>query len=239
MNFPLRKQQLLNALFFAILCISSSNAQKRLELSLRTNLGIGAKYETLQFDNADSYGELIYSPGGGIGLELGVGYLLKDHLLTYGAVGYQQNIALQYHSSNYGGTDKTSFFFNKTSLQVGTNYRFKFREKGKFGMLLGGGGSFNLPGKMSITELNFHYGDVTFKPALGLHAETGVFIELKKLILKGSIRLRHLNYKLKNYNQPSDSNTWTTDNYEQFPNYIQKVNASGGDLSFSLIKKFA
>jgi hypothetical protein len=106
------------------------------------------------------------------------------------------------------------------------------------GLKIGGGGSYNIPGKMSITELNFYYGDVTFYPEFGFHFEMGLFYELNKWVILPSIRYRNLNFHYRVYDQFIYSSYTGTDNYQRFiEHYIKNVNASGIDLSITLRRK--
>lgn len=54
--------------------------------------------------------------------------------------------------------------FNRTSFFYGINYRFSFNKYNKRGLKIGGGGNYNLPRRMKITELNCEYGEASFEP---------------------------------------------------------------------------
>ncbi len=163
--------------------------------------------------------------------------ILLKMLRLYSTIGYQQNLAIQYYSSTSGGTDKTSFLFNRTSVLLGANYKMKFSEENKLGLIIGGGGSFNIPGKMTVTELNFRYGEATFHPEIGFHLEAGLFYEFSKWIIIPSIRYRYVYFRLKDYNKLSANTSFNTVNYMQFSDYIKNVNACGVDLSITLRRK--
>lgn len=218
-----------------ILTVSSIKAQVNYELIIRSNLGIGADYTSLEYSNINSEGELLYSPGGGIGLELGLACLPFKSIEVYSTLGYQQNLALQYQSSSNGETDKTSFSFSRGSILIGANYIYKFSEK--MGLKIGGGGSYNIPGKMSVTELNVDYGKFTFDSEFGFHLETGFFYELKNWKFFPSIRYRNLNFYLKDYNQQINISSRRAENYEQLLSNIKNLNANGVDLSLTIRRK--
>lgn len=52
-------------------CILSTIAQTNPNFILRVNIGIGADYNMLEYDNYNGSGEVAYSPGGGMGIEIG------------------------------------------------------------------------------------------------------------------------------------------------------------------------
>ena len=70
-------------------------------------------YQSLNFNGAD----ILYSPGGGMGLEGGIQLKITKNFYTSISVGYQRHLAFQ--SENvYGVSNKTSFNFNRKFLKI-------------------------------------------------------------------------------------------------------------------------
>lgn len=224
----MHKKSLFFLNFIFILSFSAVSQIER-EFILRANLGIGADYNTLSYNNFSSSGVLAYSSGGGVGIELGLGLFPFKNTEVYSTLGIQNSLAMQYQSSTYGGTYKTSFSFFRTSLLLGANYNISIPAYSKLGLKVGGGGSYNIPGKMTMTEVNVDYGYATFHSQLGFHLELGATYKLKNWTICPSLRYRNLHLSNKTYvHQNTDSD---------FLSYVKSVNASGVDLSITFRKK--
>ncbi|MFN6946222.1 MAG: outer membrane beta-barrel protein [Cytophagaceae bacterium] len=230
----LKKILFITGLFFCLIIINVT-AQIKTELILRHNIGIGLVYNTLKFSNPQGSGEMIYSPGGGMGIEVGLGFSLNKNIEVYGTMGYHQNLALNSHTSNMR-TDRTSFSFNRKTFLFGANYQFRFTEGGRTGLKFGGGGSYNIPGTMSITELNVPRGNFRYGSEFGFHFETGFFHEFKKFAMVYSARYRHLNFDFTGYRQVnnfSSSLYFLTPGNSLSSFRYRSLNASGIDISIT------
>ena len=94
------KRMWITKLFFITLAISNLNAQGKIELILRTNLGFGIENINLFYRNSNSLEVLSVSPGGGGGAEIGLGYLLNKNIVAYSSIGYHQHLTMQCSSTN-------------------------------------------------------------------------------------------------------------------------------------------
>lgn len=194
----------------------------QVDLVGKLNVGIGMDYRTLDFLGS----EVIYSSGGGMGIEVGLIFPFNK-LEAYTMLGYQQNLAMQYESSTYGGTHETSFTFNRKSVIGGANYKLFFSERRFRGFKIGGGFNFNFPGTYSITENNDRFGDIKYQQTLGYHVNVDLVIELNEISLVPGLRYRHIEYPVKSYEEGAAAD---------LPKDLRNLNASGIDISISIIK---
>ena len=72
-----------------LIMLGSQLQAQNLKFIGRYNLGIGASYESLDYNGA----QVMYSPGGGMGLEAGLGYELLKNLDGYLTAGFQNSIS--------------------------------------------------------------------------------------------------------------------------------------------------
>ena len=224
------------AIVLMLLCLTpNSYAQGSLEWILRTNAGIGTDYQTLAYDNPNSSGNLYYSAGGGFGVEGGIGYLPIEALETYATVALQKNLAAQVVSSNYGSY-KSTFSFGRTTLNVGSNYIYRFPKKHDIGIKLGGGANFNSPGEMRLTEENTDFGKATFHPSIGFHLEAGFVFVWGNWTLMPTLRYRNIHFELDQHAVKSIP-TSNRDSYNAYLDYIQNLDVSGVDLSLTLRRR--
>ena len=204
--------------------IAGQATAQNLKFVGRYNLGIGAQYETLDYNGAS----VLYSPGGGMGLEAGLAYEVVKNLDTYVTVGFQKNLALQYESMN-GVSNKTSFSFGRTFVSGGINKLFQLSEGTFNGIILGGGINYNMPGKLKIIENNENRGIATYNSALGFHIDAKLKLKFNdNFSLEPGLRYRNINFESSN----------TLSGNSSFPEGLRQVNATGVDLSVSIAKRF-
>ena len=194
-----------------------------LDFIARGNLSIGSKYETLDYSGADMF----YSPGGGMGIELGLQWKLVENLYFQSSLGYQLNLALQTESFN-GITNKSSFSFGRTFLSTGITKKFFISEDLFNGIMLGGGVQYSLPSSLTRIENETDLGSSRYKANLGYFIDLGVRLRMSETVfLEPGIRYRNLRLDGKSYNQGA---------IDDLPPALQNLNANGVELGLSLIK---
>ncbi|WP_165784609.1 hypothetical protein [Solitalea longa] len=206
-----------------LLVVFGFNARaQKFDFISKINIGIGANYNSIDYDG----GDVFYSPGGGMGIELGLGYHATENLVPYLTLGYQQNIAIQYISSN-GESLESSVFFNRTSFFAGANYDYMPWKSALKGIRFGGGINYNFPGKMKITENNSTYSDLSYDSSLGYNADVAFIVAIKSIKLLPGIRYRNMSFSASN----------SADRY-LLPSHLKTLNGSGVDLTISFVKSF-
>ncbi len=208
---------------FCILISSYINGQE-FNLIGRLNGSIGLNYESLDYYG----GTMAYSPGGGAGLEIGTEYHIFKGMYGYGTVGYQYNLALQLQSGN-NGSNKSSATFSRTFLTFGVNKMFKLSENTLYGLVIGIGGNYNIPGKLKITENDISQVPIQYDSNLGFHIDAKLRLKLSdKFFLEPGIRYRKLEL---------DAKSSGISNPEVLPSHFRTLNTSGVEIAVSIIKR--
>ena len=190
----------------------------------RYNLGIGASYESLDYNGA----QVLYSPGGGMGLEAGLGYELLKNLDGYLTAGFQKNLALQYQSMN-GVSNKTSASFGRGYFTAGLNKLVETSDGVLNGFIFGAGLNYNFPGKLKLTQNNEYLGEWSYNNALGYQLEAKLRLKFTdSFSLDPGLRYRNIRYEF------SPEKTTTS---KPVPANMNRLNANGVDVSVTLVKR--
>ncbi|AHM63325.1 hypothetical protein D770_25400 [Flammeovirgaceae bacterium 311] len=206
-----------------LIAFAGQATAQNLKFISRLNLGIGAQYDWLDYNG----NQVAYSPGGGMGLEAGLGYELLKNLDAYATLGFQKNLALQYESMN-GVSNKTSASFGRGYFTAGFNKLFKTSDGVFNGIILGAGLNYNLPGKLKLTENNQSMGEWAYGNALGYQVEAKFKLKFtESFSLDPGLRYRNIRFE----NEQSANSAWPT-----LP-YMNRLNATGVDLSVALVKR--
>ncbi|WP_299190025.1 hypothetical protein [uncultured Aquimarina sp.] len=201
----------------------TSGTAQELNLIGRLNGSIGFNYESIDYNG----GSLAYSPGGGMGLEIGAEYSFFKGLSGYGTLGYQYNLALQLQSGT-NGSNKSSVTFGRVFFTLGVNKFFKFSENTLHGIVIGVGGNYSIPGKLRITENDFSADPIEYGTNLGFHIDAKLRLKLSDVIfLEPGIRYRQLELEAKSFGP----NT-----IDALPSHLRTLNTSGVEISVSIIK---
>lgn len=209
-----------------IVCLSFStfSQAQRLNFLLRGNLSVGLDYQTLDYDGSS----IIYSPGGGIGLEPGVELQLAKNTYAYATAGYQFNLSARVERSSYY-SNKTSFSFNRKFFTVGANQLIPLSDGILNGLMLGGGGNFSIPGKLTRFENDYDLGSVTYKSGIGFHVDAKLRLKFSDNIsMDAGLRYRNLELKYDTYDSGGSY---------ILPDYLQTLNASGIEISATLVQR--
>ncbi len=214
-------------LFLLIFSLSFVQAQK-LGLLIKYNASFGFTQDYLNYNGL----EYNYSPGGGMGLELGLDAEVAKGFSANLSIGYQQNLVWQYSNVN-GFVNESSFKFNRKFVSVGLKQLIRFSDNFFQGMFIGGGVNYSIPGKFIITENEWRYGIIEYSPALGFHGDLGFRLrisERKRLYVEPGFRVKILRMNAKAYESGEVSDL--ADSYKD-------LNVSGIEVfSIGLIKKF-
>lgn len=222
------KLNFMKKLFFAglLLCLAGQVSAQKLSFMGRVNLGIGVEYSQLDYNGT----KIMYSPGGGFGLEAALCYSLITNLDAYAGLGFQQNLAYQYESMN-GVSNKTSFTFTRGYFTAGVNKLFQLSEGTLHGFIIGAGMSYQFPGTLKITENNEQLVEATYKNALGLHLDAKLRLKFSETFsLDPGIRYRNLYLDAASTLQSGSGSTIPAD--------LINLNASGLEFSATLVKRF-
>ncbi|WP_224995625.1 outer membrane beta-barrel protein [Cesiribacter sp. SM1] len=209
------------------LCLLAALAMPAMAQNLkfigRVNVGFGAQYESLDY----SGDQVVYSPGGGMGLEAGLGYELIKRLDAYATLGFQKNLALQYESVN-GTSNKTSASFGRGYFTAGLNKLFKTSDGVLNGIILGAGLNYNFPGKLKLTENSHDMGEWTYTNALGYQVEAKLRLKFTDTFsMDPGFRYRNIYFEY----EPTANSAWPA------PANMNRLNATGVDLSLTLVKR--
>lgn len=214
-------------LFLLIFSLSFVQAQK-LGLLIKYNASFGFTQDYLNYNGL----EYNYSPGGGMGLELGLDAEVAKGFSANLSIGYQQNLVWQYSNVN-GFVNESSFKFNRKFVSVGLKQLIRFSDNFFQGMFIGGGVNYSIPGKFIITENEWRYGIIEYSPALGFYGDLGFRLrisERKRLYVEPGFRVKILRMNAKAYESGEVSDL--ADSYKD-------LNVSGIEVfSIGLIKKF-
>ncbi|VXD11164.1 outer membrane beta-barrel protein [Marinoscillum sp. 108] len=217
------QKQLLLIILFSIASVRVLTAQS-LNFVGRGNLSIGAEYQSIDYNG----GDLFYSPGGGIGVELGLQLDIVKGFAIQSTLGYQLHLALQAESVN-GVSNKSSFNFNRKFISLGVLKNFKLTDKTVNSLQVGTGASINFPGTLKRTENDNELGESSYHSNFGLYFELALRLKLSdKVYLDPAIRYRRLNFSAESY-----SNGPITD----LPDYLQDLNSNGIELGITFVKK--
>lgn len=210
-------------IFFFSLILAKGYSQK-LNLIGRFNLGIGTEYQNLDYNGAS----VPYSPGGGIGVEIGFQSALIKNLMIQSTLGYQLNLALQAESSN-GASNKTSFSFNRKFVSLGLAKKFELSEGIIDGFLIGSGINYNFPGRLKRIENDDRLGESEYSANLGYYFELGLRLDISQSIfLDPAIRYRRLNFV---------ANSFSEGTVTELPRDLIDLNANGIELGLTIVKK--
>lgn len=217
-------------LLFLLLLTSNTAMSQDLNLLGRANIGIGFDYLTQDFNGLNTR----YSPGGGIGLEVGMEGEINNDLFWYGTVGITFNLNLHYEEV-MNMTRRTSFSWNKKYFTGGVNKYFELRNK-YFKDFYGGGGLLlSFPGTLRRTENGTGNGNsgflgrIKYNPALGFQLHSGTTLTIfDGFLLRPEIRYRFINY---------NSKSFTKGDIDDLPPGLKKANGQGIDISVTLVKQ--
>lgn len=211
-------------LLFATTCLQG----QKLGLLLRYNASFGFTQDYLNYNGF----EYNYSPGGGIGLELGLEGEVAKGFSANLTIGYQQNLVWHYNNTN-GFVNETSFKFNRKFVAVGLKQLIRFTDHVFQGMYIGGGMNYSIPGTFKVTENDWRYGDIDYSPALGFHGDLGFRLrisERKRLYVEPGFRVKIIRMSAKAYESGEVSD---------LADSFNDLNVSGIEVfSLGLIKKF-
>lgn len=196
---------------------------QNVDFIIRGNLGIGAEYETLAYNGAEIY----YSPGGGMGAEVGLQIEVAKNFILQSTLGYQLNLALQIESFN-GVSNESSSIFNRKFMSFGALKKFPLTEYLFNGILIGGGAHYNIPGQLKRIEDNVDLGSSKYKSNIGYYIELAVRLKISETVyLDPGIRYRNLALDGKSYSEGT---------INDLPESLQKLNANGVELGLVLVK---
>lgn len=193
----------------------------------RLNLGIGARYGSLDYQGSS----VLFSPGGGSGLEAGLHYGFLENTTAVATAGFQYGIAYQYQNTN-GLENKTSFSFGRGFLSLGVNQLIPLsdRDRGFRGMIVGAGTTYWIPGSLSLTENNTDLGTVSYSNIMGYYAEVKVCLALGDYFsLQPGIRYRNVTFKASDYSKGGLGSL----NPE-----FARTNGNGLDISVAAVREF-
>jgi len=163
---------------FLLFSITLFGQQPGAYYSLKSNFSIGAEYESLRFNG----GNVLYSPGGGIGLEFEYGYYLANNFGFGIKAGYQQMISYHYFNQVGSFTTKTSAFFNrKTIAPFAEVLLYHNPEKIINALRLNGGYSLNFSGDLRRTEDSFELDTYEYDNPGGFFANLTASVDVGSL----------------------------------------------------------
>ena len=196
---------------------------QKIEPLARINLSIGTEYKELDYAG----GTLLYSTGGGIGLEAGLKLNLAKKFFIQTGLAYQLHLALQ--SESFNGISNTSRFnFNRKSINLGTYRGFSLNDKLAHEFILGVGANLNIPGKLTRIENDESLGSIEYDPSFGLYAEVGFKIPISNITLMPNFRYRILGFSARRF---SDGHI------TQLPDYLRETNSNGFELGLTITPK--
>jgi len=211
-------------LIFATTCMQA----QKLELLLRANASFGFEQDFLNYNGF----EYLYSPGGGVGLEIGLESEVAKGFSVNMTIGYQQNLVWHYSDIN-GFDNESSFRFNRKFVAIGIKQLIRFTPHVFQGMYIGAGVNYSIPGTLKLVENSWRYGDIDYSSALGFYGEFGFRLRIskkKRIFLEPGIRVKIIRMNAKAYELGEVSDVADS---------FRDLNVSGIEVfSLGLIKRF-
>ena len=209
---------------FLIVSVTTSSAQK-FGVVLRPNISAGAEYHSISYFGGDIY----YSAGGGVGLEIGGVLSITEGLSVYSTAGYQQHFAIQLEDNN-NFENKSSFTFNKKFFTIGATQKIKISDYFFQGILIGGGINYTIPGKIRITEDNLELGDISYDSNPGFHIDVLFRMRMAEgFYFDPGLRFRYHKFNATSYEDGE---------LDLLPQHLVDLQSSGIELSFAVVKMF-
>lgn len=208
-----------------LICFILVRAQAQ-ELNALGKVTLGIGFDRL---NQDFNGlTTSYSPGGGIGFEVGSEGELPQDVFWYGMIGICLN--LNYHLENSNGIQNRTFYtWNRKLISAGANKYFDIRNKYIANVFAGGGLTYYIPGKLKREETNDYLGAIEYKSTIGFQLDAGCTFHLNESItLRPALRYRYAKFK---------STAFSQGTINQLDPALQKANAVGIDLTVSIVKQ--
>lgn len=210
---------------------SSGQYRKRKKLDIppidligRANVGFGFNYQEMDFQNEP----ILYSPGGGMGLEIGGQTEVYDNVYAYFTMGWHQNLRLKLpNSENSQNRDRSSFVFARFPFTLGANYVWTFDDPWVQGIIVGGGLSYNKPSRLKLIENNDRLGLISYNGNVAVLLDFKIRMELfKGFYFDPGIRYRRLKFRADEH---------AKGNVKDLPNHLRTLNASGLDFSATFV----
>ena len=214
-------------IFLAFITLAFNVGVQAQDVSLftRGNLSIGSKYHELDYAG----NTLLYSGGGGMGVEIGTHIGLVKDLKASFSVGYQLNLVFAGETIN-GVTNSSSAVFGRSFVGLGLINGFNLSHRTITHLLIGTGIQFNNPSQLSLTENEVDLGSISYSSAISFYFEAGISLKLSdNLSLDPTIRYRSLSFEIEDdqFNSPNLTDA-------EFVNY----NANGVEFALTLVRKF-
>jgi hypothetical protein len=177
---------------------SAVYAQKG-DVDVRLNVlgGVGTTWHTISFESPNSYDvkNIAFSGGGGIGLELGVGFTVIPKLFIETSAAYQQVMGLQ---SENGYT--SSVFFNRKTFLLGAKYKFPLNKKSNpLSFNLGGGTGYIIPGALHIKENDDDQGKIGYNNCITFYGLSEIEIPIRSKAINVGLRFRKASFTAETY----------------------------------------
>lgn len=194
-------KQIILILTVFLVCTISVAQDRTTYLKVQPKLGLGFGGQFLDYTDLDGFDNVIrYSLGGGVGLEVGGGVKLRDHLYFEVGALLDQLVAIQYESIN-GFSNRTSASMTKLHFTPSIKYNAPLSQRVEMGFLFGV--SPVITGPLKRVENNVALTEIEYKTAgvvvLGLQVE---FL-FKKLDLFTGFRIRAGSYASQSANVPA------------------------------------
>jgi len=171
--------------------------------------------------------KIYYHPGGGTGIEAGIGYRFSENFL-FGLYGAYQLVFIEKVENLGSIKNRSSATFNRKTVKSYFRYLLPARNQDWLGAAYFDGGiDYHFPGKLKRKQNGSQLEARTYENSTGFHIGTGLLFDLvpeKDLELKTGISFRFADF---------DARTTDPDSPR-----LDKIGASGVDLKVGIIKRF-
>ncbi|MEM6264915.1 MAG: hypothetical protein AAGI38_20555 [Bacteroidota bacterium] len=219
----MKQRELLLGTLMLIALVQLVNAQG-LNLIVRGNIAIGTEYQSLDFWGRN----LSYSPGGGLGVEVGVQF---DMLKGFGiqlTLGRQFNYTFHEETVN-GITNRSSFTFNRRFISLGVLKNFTLTDGIVNSLQVGAGTNLNYPGTMTRVENEVVIEESSYYSNFGIYIDLVLRLKITdQIFLDPGIRYRQLNFSAESFSEGAVS---------ELPDNLQEVNASGVEIGLTFVQR--
>lgn len=221
-------KKVISLIIFVSTLSGLSQAQEKewfADISLQKGVGFETLSINYQYITVPTSEKIYYHPGGGTGVELGVGYHFLESL-SFGIYGTYQLVFIE-RTDNFGSIrNHSSAVFNRKTIKGELRYILLARNadwlKGAF---FSAGPDFHFPGKLKRKVNKKDRPTLNYDKTLGFHVGAGFLFNIdpeKGIDLKTGITFRFADFEATS--APEDAE-------------LEKISGSGVDFQFGIVKR--
>lgn len=214
-------------IFFLPLILKAQDNNFYADFSLNKGVGFETYNVSYEYITLPTSQKIYYHPGGGTGIEAGIGYKFSENF-SIGVHGVYQLVFIEKVENLGSLKNRSSATFNRKTIKSHIRYLLPARNQEWLGAAYFDGGiEYHFPGKLKRKQNETQLKTRNYEKSPGFHLGTGLLFDVvpeKDLELKTGISIRFAEFDAK-----------TTD--PESPK-LDKIGASGVDIKIGIIKRF-